>query len=97
MIYITNIWALPFAIALWAINTWLFLASLRLILGQLRSERAIQLSQSLAVFTDGIPNGLERWLSRRGHAIASWLPWAVVILVSLMARHALLRIIIAFA
>ena len=98
MITITSIWGLPLVAALWALNTWLFLAGLRLALGQMRSSsRAISWAQSMAALTDGIPHSLVRWLSRRGHAVASWLPWAVAIVAGLILRQLLLRMVIAFA
>ena len=97
MITITSVSVLPLVAAVEILNTWLFLAGLRLALGQCRSSRAASWAHSMAALTDGIPSSLEQWLSRRGHAVASWLPWAVVIVASLIVRHALLRIIIASA
>ena len=99
MIYTTtSFWALPLSWLAWAIDLYLTMVVARLLLGQLRSDRALRLSQSLAEFTDGPPTrSLGRWLSRRGRPIASWLPWTIVICTGLVVRHALLRLILALA
>lgn len=97
MIFVQNILALPLLLAGSAIDLYLAAAMARVILGGLRSDRANRLADALAPFTDGIPLALTLALSRRGRAVAGWVPWAIVIAAGLLIRHALLRAILATA
>ena len=97
MIYIHNIFAAPLLLLAWAIDLYLTMAGLRLVLSQLRGEWAVRLSRNLAELTDGIPNSLTRCLSRGHLVVRAWVPWTIVIAVGLIVRHALLRLILAIA
>ncbi|NLX15200.1 MAG: hypothetical protein GXY44_16350 [Phycisphaerales bacterium] len=95
MIHLTNIRMLPLALALWAINTWLFIASLRLLLGQLSATQHSRFCLCLAELTDppimAVHQQMLRWLQR---SIPAWLPWLLVFSAVVIARHLLLLFII---
>jgi len=98
MIYTTNILVIPFLIVLWSIDLYLILAGARLILGRLRNPRAARLSSVLREFTDWMPQRVARWLSTRGRRpIASWIPWATVIVIGLVTRHLLVLAVMRIA
>ena len=93
IIYTTNmsIFALPFLLAIWALDLYLILASIRLILPHIRGDRPSRWCMTLQSFTDPCPDALRRWLeARRSKPTPSWLPWLTVILGVLVLRHLLI-------
>lgn len=90
MIY-TSILAGPLILIVWTIDTWLFLASLRLILGRVARIRDNQLYLSLRALTDGIPTCVDEWLAlQRLQRNPRWLPWLVVLSGVVVIRHLLI-------
>ena len=88
MFYITNIWALPFALIVWIIDTYLLLAALRLVLGRSSHGRAGELCSCLQSFTDPVPQAIGKWLKQRvGRDNPSWLPWLVILSGCLLIRY----------
>ena len=96
IIFTTNmsIFALPFLLAIWAMDLYLLLASIRLILPRISGDRPSRWCMTLRQFTDPIPEAIGRWLSARGaRSTPNWLPWVIVILGSLVLRHLLIWIV----
>ena len=74
-----SIFALPVLLAIWAMDLYLILASIRLILPQIHGDRSNRWCTTLQQFTDPIPMAAHRWLSaRRARPVPNWLPWLVV-------------------
>jgi hypothetical protein len=93
MIHTTNILAAPLLIIAWGIDAYLFLATARLIFGQLPATRESQLSHALKKIVDPLAQWLNRkasaWFHRPG---PPWLPWTIVFVGCLTVRHLLLVI-----
>ena len=95
IVYTTNILVVPLILSIWAIDFYLFAASVRLILGQLSATRSSVFCQALRELVDPVPARVESWLTvRRRRPIPSWISWVIVIGVGLVARHLLVLIIV---
>lgn len=91
MIVITNnILVLPLILATWAIDAYLFVLSLRFILGRIRSNRTVNFYLNLQLLTDPFPQAVGQWLSQqRKLPTPAWIGWLIVILGLLVARYLL--------
>lgn len=87
----TSIFALPVLLAIWALDLYLLLAAIPLILSRISGDRPNHWCMSLRQFTDPIPMAIHRWLMRRRTTpIPGWMPWLIVILGCLVLRHLLI-------
>ena len=98
MIHPVNILALPLVILLWTVDVYLFVAGLRLLLGQLSATRDSRVCQALQQIVDPlvlcVNQKLVAWRDRPG---PRWIPWTTVIVGGLIVRHLLLMIVIGIS
>jgi len=95
ILYTTNIVAIPLLLTLWALDVYLFLTVVRLILGRIRNSKVVRVSLALAPLTDPLPNTLSHWLlARRSKPVPLWLPWLIVVFGCLILRHLLIWIVL---
>ena len=91
MIYTTNILAAPLVLIIWCIDVYIFLASVRLILGRLRIATLAQVRVNLQQLTDPVPQAMHTWMSARWRKpLPPWLPWAIVLFICFVLRHVLI-------
>ena len=91
IIYTNNIFAGPLLLAVWAIDIYLLLVSLRLITAQIPSISKSGFSRNLRQFTDPVIDVVRRKLTKYR---VPWLPWLIVILSGLVIRQVLIAIIV---
>jgi hypothetical protein len=78
IIYTTNILAVPFMLLLWALDLYLFLLAIRLIVARLPRAWAQRALPVLQTFTDAVPQAVDRRLTKwRGRRVETWLPWVL--------------------
>ena len=96
MIYHTNnILAGPLVLIIWCIDAYIFLASVRLILGRLRATTLAQVRVDLQQFTDPLPQSLHMWMSARlRRPLRPWMSWAIVLFGCIVLRHVLIWIVL---
>ena len=95
MIYTMNLMALPFVLAIWAIDAYVLLVCVRLISGRLSGPKAMQLCSWLKPLTDPLPQAAGRWLrTRMKRVVPRWLPWLVTILLLSLVREVLVLLVI---
>lgn len=88
IIYTINILAAPLVLLIWALDLYVMLAVVRLILGRFSGERASQLCSAMQSLTDPPLRVVERWLlSRNEQQIRPWVPWVIVLVCALICRH----------
>ena len=96
MIYVTNILAGPLVLLVWLIDTYLFIVTVRLVLGQVGTADLLAARRTLQQITDPPARAVHRWISRRrNRPTPIWVAWPVVLLGGLILRHLLLAIILA--
>jgi hypothetical protein len=95
----TNVLALPLVFCIWAVDLYLLLACVRLILGKWSGETAARICHSLKPITDPLPMAIRRWLVARGQGrpTANWVPWAITIGGGLVLRHLLILFVVGTA
>ena len=91
-----NLLSLPFILAIWALDSMLFLATLRLALRKSSRVQAMGAFHALKQLTDPLP----RFVARRLHRLEletdrPWLPWFLVMLALVTGRYVLLGLLIA--
>jgi len=92
----TNILAGPLVLLIWVIDVYLFLACIRLILSRLPSTQNSRFCHGIKLFTDAIPEITCNYLLKyRRKPVPAWMPWAVVIVAGVVARHLLIWIIVS--
>lgn len=91
MIVTTSLWALPLLIAASTIEAFLVLLFARAICERIRQPWASRTSFALKELTEPIltksRNEISRW-SR--HSVPAWVAWLLVVFVALLARHAII-------
>ncbi len=93
IIYTTNILALPLILLVWAIDLYLLLAGIRLLLSRIRSSRTHSFCLVIRRFTDPLPCAVRQWLStRQTKPVPNWLPWLIVGAGAVLIRHILILI-----
>ena len=98
IIYTTSIFFVPLLMIVWAIDTYLFLLCIRLILSRIPSMRTYRLYQCLVSLTDPIVEFVRQRLTRfRQKPISNWIPWFAVLFVGLMARYLLIWIVVSIS
>ncbi|MCH8823223.1 MAG: hypothetical protein IH984_06905 [Planctomycetes bacterium] len=97
MIVITNsILNLPLILAIWAIDAYIFVMSLRFFLGQIKSIRTGNFYVNLQQFTDPFPQAVGQWLSQhREIPTPTWIGWLIVLLGLLIARYLLVCVLMS--
>ena len=94
MIYITNPIALPLAILAWSLDAWLWLASIRLLLGHIMSDNST--CHAIVRLTDPLPQYVRQvtsaWTRRN---IAVWVSWVITFICMIILRHTLLQLIVS--
>ena len=92
----TNILAGPLVIFIWAIDIYLFLACIRLILSRLPGTQNSRLCQGLKLFTDPIVQIAHSYLLKFSReSVPGWMPWLVVLSIGVIGRHVLIWIIVS--
>jgi uncharacterized protein YggT (Ycf19 family) len=96
MIYTTNVFAAPLIMVVWAIDIYVFLLSLRLLLSQLTSTFDSRFCRGLGLFTDPIVETVRRWLLKcRREPVANWMPCLTVVFAGLIVRHLMIWIVVS--
>ncbi len=96
MIVVPNMLLWPLVVAVWTIDTYLFLAVIRLLFGRFRGSWPARICCSLREVIDPLPRVLGGWLaSRRNKPVARWVPWGAVLSAALIARHVLVAIVVS--
>jgi hypothetical protein len=91
MVYVTNVFNLPFLIVIWLIELYLFMASARLVMARIPSARQSNLCQQLKLLTDFLPemvgNKMVKWKEK---PIPSWMCWFIVMVSGFILRQVLI-------
>jgi uncharacterized protein YggT (Ycf19 family) len=96
MIYTTNVFAAPLIMVVWAIDVYVFLLSLRLLLSQLPSALDSRFCRGLGLFTDPVVETVRRWLFKcRRKPVANWMPCLTVVFAGLIVRHLLIWVVVS--
>ncbi len=83
----TNILSLPLVLAIWALDSLLFLAAMRLTLRGIPRAETTGVYRSLRDLTDPIPRAIGRWVSnRRARSLRLWVSWVIFILGLIVGR-----------
>ena len=94
MIFVTNLFYMPFLLLIWPIEAYLFLTAARLIIAAVPNGRTSQLYHQLKLLVDPLPNKvrwhLAKWLKA---PIPSSLPWLIVVGVGCVVRQILIAIV----
>jgi uncharacterized protein YggT (Ycf19 family) len=87
IIHTTNILAAPLVMLIWAIDVYLFLVCIRLLLGRIDTASAAKVCHGLRSITDPLPMAVQRAVAqRRGRPVPSWAAWLIVILATVTCR-----------
>jgi hypothetical protein len=98
MLVTQNIFLVPLIVVVGTLDLFLFLAGLRLLLGQLSTTRTSKLCLALAELTDPVRLLVDRRVSRWTHRQPPrWAAWLIVFGSVLIIRHGLLRLIVLLA
>ena len=93
-----SIVSLPLALAVWATDSFLFLAGLRLALGHWPTARAHGAYKALEQITDPVLQAFERWIvMHTARTPKPWVRWVAVVLALMLARSLLVSILAAMA
>ena len=96
MIIQTSIVGVLLMMILWAADSYLFMVSLRLMLGLLPAIRSSRFFFGLREVTDGIPRRVDEWLTTwRRRSSAPSLPWIIVIVTTVIIRYVLRLLIMS--
>ena len=94
IIHTSNPIAILLMLLIGLIDTFVFLACVRLVLGRITGEWPARVAAGLAPITDPVPQAFGRYLdSRRERETPTWLPWLCVLAAAVAARYALLAAI----
>jgi uncharacterized protein YggT (Ycf19 family) len=96
MVTVTHAYLFPLVVAIWTIDAYVFLIGVRLVARQLPAASTSTFTRCLAELVDPIPARLRRWLSAGcRQPVREWVAWLIVIALLLVARHLVLRIMMA--
>jgi len=94
--YKINLFATPLLLLVWAIDVYLFLAGIRLILGHFSAPWCQRACTWLQAFTDPLPRALCRWLGRkRRRPFSPRLSWMFVIFTGIAARYLIIALVLS--
>lgn len=86
----------PLVLGVWLLDAYLILSAIRLVLGQLHTRWAIRTRLALQRLTDPLPQATCHWLAaRRSRPIPTWLPWAIVMVATIITRQLLVWILVS--
>ena len=89
--------ASPLILLVWLIDSYLFLASLRLVLGNIAATTHSPFCRGLRSFIDPIPQAVAQYIANhRGRPLPPYLPWLIVLGTGIVVRHVVLGIILSF-
>ena len=95
VVYASNILTTPFLLVIWAIDIFLFLCMLRLLLGRIPGDTAKRACAGLEGVTDAIPRATRGWLGTvNGFRMRSWVPWVLTFLATFLVRQLLAWIVL---
>ncbi len=98
MIIIKSIRVWPLVIALWAVDTYIFVLVLRVILDRCGGTRVSALRACVRELTDPIQCMVQQWLtSWKGHSVATWVVWTAVFVAAVVVRQLLIGAILALS
>lgn len=96
MIITTNILAIPFLVAIWTIDAYLFILIAHSVLGRLTSPWANRLALAFGQVTDPIVRLVRAPLERmRGRPVPSWAPACTSIGAGLILRHVFVWLVVS--
>ena len=97
MIIITHsLLAFPLLLVIWALDTFLLVVFLRLLLARLKGPGPARYSSLLTPLTDPPCAAVQRWLAAHlRQPIPVWLPWAVLVGGLLTIQQILVRVVIS--
>jgi hypothetical protein len=96
MIHLTDIFAVPLLLGVWAIDGYLFMLSLRLVADQVAGARSSEWHRGLCRLVDGPPRVVEDWLARqRGRRSPGWMPWVIIIVGIVLLRQLLAGVVVS--
>ena len=79
MIFVTNLFYMPFLVLIWLIEAYLFLTAARLVIAAVPSARKSHLYHQLKLLTDPLPSKVGQHLAKWVRAsLPSSLPWLIV-------------------
>ena len=94
MIFISNLFVLPLLVIIWSADAWLWLATIRLLLGKITSANN-SFYNALRCLADPLPEYVRhittKWSSK---SLPYWMPWLMCFIGLMILRYALLEIII---
>ena len=95
MIITTHLFNLPFLIATWLIEFYLFLTALRLVMSLSESARQSQYYYQFKLLTDPLPKMISGFLTKKREASTpSWLSWLIVISAACVLRQILVTMVL---
>jgi len=94
IIHSIDAFAVPPILVAEAVEAYLLMVLLRLILGRFARVQSHPRYLALQQLTDDIPRALDKWLAaKRQQANPQWLPWVIVIVTLLLVRQCVVGII----
>jgi len=96
IILTSNILAVLVFLLTGILDLWLLVATLRLVLGQIPTARSSQLFPVLQGVADPPPHYVQQRLAAwRRRPVASWVPWTIVLIATLLTRQLLVSLLTA--
>ena len=93
----SNILVGPLILLIWVIDIYVFLASVRLILGRWPRSRDSRFYHHLELFTNPVAEMVDKYLRlRQGRPTPSGAAWVIVLFGGIILRHLLAWVIIRF-
>lgn len=94
IIYTTNILAVPLLLVVWAIDMFLGLSALRLLMGRNHALKNHPAGQALVYLTDPIHQAVaQRLAAWRGRPLPSWASWTILIIAATAVQQLLVGVI----
>jgi len=91
-----NLLSVPILMAIWSLDSLLFLVFLRLALRKVPRVQATAAFQALTQLVDPLPRIVEHKMRQPEVSIKGpWLPWCLVVLVLVISRYMLLGLLLA--
>lgn len=94
IIYTNNIFAGPLLLAVWVIDIYLLLVSIRLIAAQIPSISESGFNRHLRQFTDPVVDMVTKKIAKHKDRAPPWLPWLIVLASGFLLRNILISMAI---